>query len=251
MNNQRACRWSRREFLGGLTLAGTAGLLGLRPRLGAAEQPPETSRLRLLQYPGICFAPQYVAEDLLRGEGFTDVQYMQAAGGAAGAQALASGEVHFSAQTSVLLNTRIDAGDPIVFLTGLHVGCFELFGTDRVHTIHDLKGKTVGVTDLGSGRHLLLASMAAYVGLDPNRDIHFVTYPPVEAIQLFTAGKIDAFMAFPPEPQELRAQRIGHVVVSTTLDRPWSQYFCCMIAGNREFVRTNPMATKRAVRALH
>src|SRR2546423_5177730 len=124
MNNQRACRWSRREFLGGLTLAGTAGLLGLRPRLGAAEQPPETSRLRLLQYPGICFAPQYVAEDLLRGEGFTDVQYMQAAGGAAGAQALASGEVHFSAQTSVLLNTRIDAGDPIVFLTGLHVGCF-------------------------------------------------------------------------------------------------------------------------------
>jgi NitT/TauT family transport system substrate-binding protein len=192
----------------------------------------------------------YVAEELLRDEGFTDVQYMKAAGGAAVAKALAAGEVHFSPQTAVLLDTYIDTGDPIVFLAGLHAGCFELFGTDRVRAIHDLKGKHVGVTDLGSGRHLLLASMAAYVGLDPHRDIHFVTHPPAEAIQLFTEGKIDAFMAFPPEPQALRAQRIGHVLVSTTLDRPWSQYFCCMVAGNRAFVQQYPVATKRVLRAM-
>ena len=37
---------SRREFLGGLALAGTAGLLGLKPDLFAAEPPPETTRLR-------------------------------------------------------------------------------------------------------------------------------------------------------------------------------------------------------------
>jgi NitT/TauT family transport system substrate-binding protein len=175
---------------------------------------------------------------------------MQVAGGAAGAKALASGAVYFSMQTALLLGTRLDAGDPIVFLSGLHSGCFELFGTDRVRTTHDLKGKHVGVTDLGSGRHLLLASMAAYVGLDPHRDIHFVTHPPSEAIALFTAGKLDAFMAFPPEPQALRAQRIGHVVVNTALDRPWSQYFCCMVAGNRAFVQKYPVATKRALRAI-
>jgi NitT/TauT family transport system substrate-binding protein len=69
-------------------------------------------------------------------------------------------------------------------------------------------------------------------------------------MQMFAKGEVDAFMAFPPEPQELRAKKIGHVVVNITLDRPWSQYFCCMIVGNREFVRKHPVATKRAVRGI-
>ena len=34
------------------------------------------------------------------------------------------------------------------------------------------------------------------------------------------------------------------------MDRPWSQYFCCMLAGNREFVARYPAATKRVVRAF-
>ena len=54
---------------------------------------------------------------------------------------------------------------------------------------------------------------------------------------LFAEGKIDAFLGFPPEPQELRARNIGHVVINSAVDRPWSQYFCCMLAGNADFVR--------------
>ncbi len=38
-------------------------------------------------------------------------------------------------------------------------------------------------------------------------------------------------MGFPPDPQELRAKKIGHVVVNSNVDRPWSQYFCCMLGG--------------------
>jgi NitT/TauT family transport system substrate-binding protein len=77
-----------------------------------------------------------------------------------------------------------------------------------------------------------------------------VTYPLAEAVQLLTEGKIDAFMAAPPFAQELRAKGLGHRVVNSMLDRPWSQYFCCMVAGNRAFVRNHPVATKRALRAL-
>jgi NitT/TauT family transport system substrate-binding protein len=69
-------------------------------------------------------------------------------------------------------------------------------------------------------------------------------------MRLLAEGKIDAMMGFPPEPQELRARRIGHVVVNTTTDRPWSQYFCCMLGANAEFVRRHPVATERAVRAI-
>ena len=92
--------------------------------------------------------------------------------------------------------------------------------------------------------------LAAYVGLDPAKDINWVTDPSVKPFELFTHGKIDAFLGFPPEPQELRARQIGHVIVSTAVDRPWSQYFCCMLAGNREYVRKYPVATKRVLRAI-
>jgi NitT/TauT family transport system substrate-binding protein len=98
--------------------------------------------------------------------------------------------------------------------------------------------------------HTLVTLMAAQVGLDPKTDIRFVTDPALKPIELFAAGKIDAFLGFPPEPQELRARKIGHVIVNTALDRPWSQYFCCLLSGNREFVRKNPVATKRVLRAM-
>ena len=69
-------------------------------------------------------------------------------------------------------------------------------------------------------------------------------------MQLFVDGKIDAFLGIPPEPQELRARKIGHMIVNSAVDRPWSQYFCCMLAANTDFVHKYPVATKRVMRAI-
>jgi NitT/TauT family transport system substrate-binding protein len=166
MTAPHAAGWSRRQFLGGLTLAGTAGLLGLYSRPVAAEPPPETTPLRLAKGPGVCLAPQYVAEDLLRGEGFTDIQYLTK-GRVETNEALASGEIHIAMGFVGGSILQVDKEDPVVLLVGVHVGCFGLFGTDQVRAIRDLREKTVGVTERGSGRHLFFASMLAYVGLDP------------------------------------------------------------------------------------
>jgi NitT/TauT family transport system substrate-binding protein len=250
MSAQQAEGWTRRRFLGGLTLAGTAGLLGLHPSLLPAEPPPETTRIRLVRIPSICQAPSYVAEELLRSEGFTEVHYLKKEGPADIEMALASGEANLTGHFAAPLLLRLEAGDPIVILAGLHIGCFELFATYEIRTIRDLQGKTVAVPPLDSARYVFLASMVAYVGLDLRKDINVVTHPGSESIRLLSEGKIDAYLGFPPEPQEMREQQIGHVVVNSTMDRPWSQYFCCLLAGNREFVRTHPVATKRALRAI-
>jgi NitT/TauT family transport system substrate-binding protein len=250
MSTLQAEGWTRRRFLGGLTLAGTAGLLGLRSRPVAAEPPPETTTIRLVQIPGICIAPMYVAEELLQSEGFTDVQYIKKEGTAWLYKSLASGEADINMAFVAPFIIQVDAGDPIVLLGGVHVGCYELYGTEQIRGIRDLKGKRVAVPQLGSAHHVFLASIVAYVGVNPQKDIIWVTHPPAEAIQLLAEGKIDAFLGFPPDPQELRAKQIGHVLVNSAVDRPWSQYFCCLVAGNKEFVRTHPVATKRAVRAI-
>ncbi len=248
MNKSTLHGFSRREFLTGTSTLGAATLFGLS-RTAAAEPPPETTRIRLAQIPGICVAPQYVAEELLRGEGFTDVQYVKFGAGAM-FKAFNSGEIDISMAFVAPWIVHVDAGNPIVLLAGVHVGCYELIGTDRIRAITDLKGKTVAIPELGSPHHVFLASLASYVGLNPERDINFVVQPQEESIKLLAEKKIDALMGFPPVPQELRAKKIGHVVMSSGADRPWSQYFCCTIAGYQDFVHKHPVATKRAMRAI-
>ena len=98
--------------------------------------------------------------------------------------------------------------------------------------------------------HVLVALMAAHVGLDPAKDIRWVTDPAVKPVEQFVEGRIDAFLGLPPQPQDLRARRVGHVIINSAVDRQWSQYFCCMLAGNREYVQSHPVATKRVLRAI-
>jgi NitT/TauT family transport system substrate-binding protein len=243
---------TRRDFLTVLAAASAAGGIGA-PLGFAAEQSLETPAVRIFaNRPGICVAPQYIAEPLLRAEGFTDVRYvgLTATTGAPAAQAVASGDADFTVTFAAPLAIAIDGGARLTLLSGIHVGCFELFGNNGVHTIADIKGKSVGVQGLGSSQHVYAAAMAAYVGLDPTRDIRWVVNPSVKPTQLFEEGQIEAFLGFPPEPQDLRARHIGHVVVDSAVDQPWSQYFCCMLAGNRDYVRRYPVATKRVVRAI-
>jgi NitT/TauT family transport system substrate-binding protein len=238
---------TRRRFLTTLSAVGAAGLIRA-PRLFAAEGPLETNTVRL-QSPGLCVAPLYVAEELLRAEGFTDIRYVDVSPRGA-PEPLARGEVDFGPLYASQLVTAIDAGEPITLLAGVMVGCFELFGSESIRGIADLKDKSIGVQAAGLNVQALLTLMVAQVGLDPVRDIHWVDDPSVKPLELFARGKTDAFLGFPPEPQDLRARHIGHVIVNTAVDRPWSQYFCCMLAGNPEFVRKHPIATKRVLRAI-
>jgi NitT/TauT family transport system substrate-binding protein len=146
---------------------------------------------------------------------------------------------------------RLDAGVPITMLAGVHTGCFELFVHGPIQTITDLKGKRIGIWLPGAPDHLYLSIMAAYVGLDPRTDIHWVTTDDrTSTMELFVRGEVDAFLASIPEPQELRARKVGHVILNMAVDKPWSEYFCCLLSGNRDFVENYPVATRRAVRAI-
>jgi NitT/TauT family transport system substrate-binding protein len=239
---------TRRQFLTTVSLAGAAALVR-GSRASAAEGSLETTTVRLPKIPSICVSPQYVAEELLRAEGFTDIRYVESEA-ATVVEPIGRGKIDFGLQYAPLLIPAIDAGTSLTVLAGVHVGCFELFAKEGIRTVADLKGRSVGVQDWGSTAHVLVALMAAHVGLDPAKDIRWATDPSVKPIEQFMDGKIDAFMGFPPQPQDLRARQIGQVIVNSTVDRPWSQYFCCMVAGNRDYVRNYPVATKRVLRAI-
>jgi NitT/TauT family transport system substrate-binding protein len=243
--------WDRREFVKGMAaLAGSAGLLGYDPRPAAAEPPPEITKIRLVHSPAICLAPQYLAEELLHLEGFSEVEYVKVGVEPAG-QLMAEGQADMSMWDVPGTIPLLDAGKPIVMLAGIHAGCYELFGNDRIHSVRDLKGARIGVYAVAGGDYVLISSILAYIGMDPRKDVNWVVGSHfTDAMHFFIDGKVDAFMGFAPEPQELRAKKIGHVIVNTSQDRPWSQYFCCAVSANRGFIAKNPIATKRALRAF-
>ena len=254
MNAYRHSTWTRREVLRRLSAAAGAGMLGLGARSAAAEPPPETRSIRLLHDPEIpilCYAPQYLAEEFLRLEGFTDVRYNGFGDATSDSDVLVQDRADLSAGLGSDFVHAIDSGAPIVVLSGLHAGCTEMFASDRVADIQDLAGKRAVITGENGPEHIFLSSVVAYIGLDPARDIEWVVEPNYgKWPELLETGKVDIVFAFPPQNLELREKGIGHVILNTTTDEPWRHFFCCMVAARREFVDKYPVATKRAIRAF-
>ncbi len=245
---------SRRRFVTNAAIAGAAGLgaLGAASRGGgrslAAEPPPEISTIRFEKSAITCIAPQYVAEELLHAEGFSEVRY-EAVDAASASQKLVRDEVDWVMDFAPAVIEAVDGGAPVTMVAGIHAGCFELFAHEHIRGVADLKGRTVGVPPFATPRQLV-SIMASYVGIDPHKEIQWVSEPSAKPMDLFIDRKIDAFLASAPRPQELRARGIGHSLVNSATDHPWSQYFCCMLMSRTEFVRKYPVATKRVLRAM-
>src|SRR5690349_20004477 len=169
---------TRREFLKTASGLAAASLLAV-PGISAAQMPPETRRIRLITDEAICLAPQFLSGELLRLEGFEEVEYVRMDYdkypnfGAA----VAAGQADMSQDAAITFVAASDAGHPLVVLSGVHVGCCELFGSSRVRSIRDLKGKRVPITATGSEEHLFTGSMLSYSGLDPRKDVEFVQIP--------------------------------------------------------------------------
>jgi NitT/TauT family transport system substrate-binding protein len=162
MTDTASSRLSRRTSLANVSVLGAASVLGVSHSI-AAERPPETSKIRLVHAPAICLAPQYLAEEFLRIEGFTEVEYVKNWTGYP-AKSIDQHQVDFTQDTAPSLLPSVESGGAAVALAGVHVGCYELFAYERVRSVRDMKGKTVSIPSYGSPDHMLLASMLAYVG---------------------------------------------------------------------------------------
>src|SRR5205085_10508560 len=117
---------TRRHFIGGLAAIGGAGLLNAPSALGVQGR-PETATLRLTKSPTLCLTPQYVAEEFLHAEGFTDIRYVDTGSATDSANAIGSGKADLSFDFASAFVTAIDTGQQVTVLSGAMVGCVELF----------------------------------------------------------------------------------------------------------------------------
>ena len=142
---------TRRRFLSTLSLAGAAGLVR-PPAVFGAEGRLETTSVRLAKMPDMCMAPQLVAQELLREEGFTDVQYIDTTNDQLG-KAVAAHNVDLTLTYIQQALGEIDRGSPITMVAGIMVGCVEVFAQGVGATTENFKKLTVhGTTSRGRSR---------------------------------------------------------------------------------------------------
>ncbi|HEY8717581.1 ABC transporter substrate-binding protein [Pengzhenrongella sp.] len=249
----------RRTFLGA---AGAALAAACAPNSSSTAAtpsqslgPPETTTIRFADTPA-CDPWYWLADPFLREEGFTDIQY--------GAGDPAAGTAEFGVFYGNTLAAAVDTSVPVVAVAGTHTGCLELWARPGINAIADLRGKTIAVnritfstagttgrtaTDFAYG---FFVSLLAYVGMQPG-DANFVEIgPDTSIISYFVDGKADAIATGGPAGPALHGTKNnpGHVLLNSALDKPWSQNYCCLLATNRDWARANPVATKRATRAI-
>jgi NitT/TauT family transport system substrate-binding protein len=252
-------RTSRRTILSkaGVLVAGI-GAMGLwgcgedsAPKVVATSTPlppPETASIRLA--PGACDAPMMIAERYLQEEGFTSVQFVTT-GGPPG---LTGDRADLAVMFVPTLTSAVEGGAAIVGLGGLHTGCAEIWAPQSLSSLKDARGRTVIVTAKTPDNlpYSYIALGLKNAGVDPS-EVNFIVQPDANLTQLFLEGKSDllflattADVAFKSNPQNK-----GHVVLDQAMEKPWSEQNCCMITSTTAWLRTNPAAAKRALRAIY
>jgi NitT/TauT family transport system substrate-binding protein len=124
----------------------------------------------------------------------------------------------------------------------------------QIHSVSDLKGKNLGVTELGSGTQTLTTALLHKVGISANQ-VHFI---PVGAGDTFIAaiqqGKIDAGMTTEPTISRLVSSGVGKVLVD--LRNPQSTqaalggpYPFISLFMNNSYVNSNKPVVQKLVNA--
>src|SRR5579871_5665113 len=125
---------------------------------------------------------------------------------------------------------------------------------DQIKTVADLKGKNLGVTELGSGTQTLTTILLHNAGISPDQ-VHFI---PVGAGDTFIAalqqGKIDAGMTTEPTISRVLSSGLGKVLVdlrtpqSTSAALGGSYPFICVFMKN-DYVNSHRDVVQKLVNA--
>jgi NitT/TauT family transport system substrate-binding protein len=218
------------------------------PTPTATLGPPETTSIKLTAAP--CDSAIFGAERYLRDEGFTDVQITDMATPAA----IAAGGSNLGNAFPQAFFNSVESGPKVVSLGGLHPGCVEIWAQPGIASVKDLKGRSITVTgkSLGNLAYSYVAMVLKQAGVDP-KDVNFVVQADANPLQLYLDGKSDAvFVATTGVPALMKnPANKGHVIHSQVMDEPWKSTNCCFIIASEQWYGANPIAAKRAMRAIY
>jgi len=214
----------------------------------ATLPPPETTSIKLAA--GACDSAIFGAERFLREEGFTDVQFTDALT----ATAITAGNANIGNAFPQAFFNSVESAAKVVALGGLHPGCIEIWAQPGIASVKDLKGRTITVPSkaLASLPYTWMAMALKQAGVDP-KDVNFVVQADADLLKLYLDGKSDALFVATTAAAALKTNPAnkGKAIFTQVMDEPWKSTNCCCIIASEPWYRANPIAAKRAMRAIY
>ena len=249
----------RRTFLTNAAAIGTSIAL---PSAAWAQAKPETSRLALGFGLDLVFAPHMVAmnKGWFRDAGFTEISTKTFTGGAAAGEALVADEIQLWTPGNLPPISMNHNGVPIVILgTNCIAAAADKLVARKdanVRTPEDLYRIKIGLVQ-GSTASADLYYLAKAYNLDDKR-FQVVNMPPPEQLAALNSNNIQAMLCW--EPWGYNAMKTGNasLIHSGTVSgfagnqaaRTKISYTRSLFVASQDFVRKNPVATRKMVEVL-
>jgi NitT/TauT family transport system substrate-binding protein len=166
-------------------------------------------------------------------------------------EAIATGKADAGVGMALRWLKPLEQGFDVRITTATHGGCMRLLASKEsgITSLPQLKGKAVGVADLGSPDKNFFSIRLARLGLDPLTDVEWKVYPADLLALALKKGEIQAFTGGDPLAWVLR-DRDNLVEVATNLDGEYTYRSCCVLGVRGSLIRDDKPAAAAVTEAI-
>jgi NitT/TauT family transport system substrate-binding protein len=144
----------------------------------------------------------------------------------------------------------LESGFDVKIIAGLHGGCMRLIGYKpaKVTKLADLKGKAIGVQDMGAPAKHFFSVYLKKNGIDPEQDVTWKVYQRDLLGLAAEKGEVQAVAETDPLAFKIeRDTKGGFVELATNASGQYHNKVCCVVGVGGKLVRDNrPVATALA-----
>ncbi|MDP4089508.1 MAG: ABC transporter substrate-binding protein [Bacillota bacterium] len=136
----------------------------------------------------------------------------------------------------------IQQGMDLKVIGGLHKGCIKVVlpPNSSIKTAKDLKGKNIGVDEIGGTPMSVASMLLGNAGLDPQKDVTWKPFPLDQLTQAVEKGEVDAFAAWDPFGA-LAVKDKGYTILSDISTDPlFAGKSCCFLYSTKKQIDKNP-----------
>ncbi|WP_271460323.1 ABC transporter substrate-binding protein [Pantoea leporis] len=162
-------------------------------------------------------------------------------------QAIATGQADGGIGMTLRWLKPLEQGFDVDLTVGTHGGCMRLLAPQNsgIRDVKDLVGKSVAVSDQASPIRNFFAIQLAKQGIDPDKQVNWLQYPPDLFGEALRKGEVQALATDDPQGWLLKKQH-NLVEVDNNLKGEYANLTCCVLGLRGSLVRDDP-ATARAI----
>lgn len=146
----------------------------------------------------------------------------------------------------------LEQGFDVKLVGSSHGGCLRLVGSESAGVVRlaDLRGKTIGVSDMSSPGKNFFAIYLSKNGIDPDKDVQWRVYPGNLLGVAVEKGEVQAIADGDPNLFVVQKKTKGLVDIASNLSGEYRDKLCCVLGVGGNLVRKDKPTAAALARAI-